>query len=273
MPAVAFVPIAAELLLPAAITEAIGAGVGGALGAVGIDAAATIAGTVTVGEAVTGAVIGAGSNALSAAITGSDIGSAALSGGIGGAVSPIVGGALGQALTPSLGDTAAGRVLTGALTKGVGREVGAIAGGSATGRDIGQTARGALPGALASGLFAGGKEYLAQQGVDPSTDIGKAVSSLGQTNLTKILAGQPLFGGTVSQATGAPYTPPPSQPMYQPAGATPVASATPSPGFGGGPGAPVFGTEQQTAPTGKWGQKSLRGTDTDQTAQLGGAVG
>lgn len=272
MPAVAFVPILAEVALGATgVTAAIGGAVTGVLGAE--VAGATILGATTVGEALTGAIIGSGTGAVTAAISGGDVGRGALAGGVSGGVAPVASGAISKTLGTTLDGDVLGRALTAGVSRGAGREIGAIAGGAATGQDIRQAAFRSAPGAIASGLIGAGTEYVAQQGVDPSTTLGRGISSLGQTGLTQALSGLPAFGGTISQTTGAPYTAPAPQATYQPAGAAPVASATPSPGFGGGPGAPVFGTEQQTSPTGVWGRKSLRGTDTDQTAQTGGAVG
>lgn len=268
MPAVAVIPALVTALLPEGFAAAIGGGLLGAVGAAEA-ASATIIGATTVGEAIGGTIIGAGTGAIQAAITGTDVGRGALGGAVSGLATPIVGGAVGRALAP-LGETAAGRVLTGAISKGVGSEVGGALGRVATGSQLEAALKGAAPGAIASGIFGG----IGAAGKELGTPVDKGVSSIGQTALTQLIGGTGAFGGgTVSQATGAPYTPPAPQAAYQPASSAPTTtSAIPSPAFGGGPGVPIFGTEQQTRPTGTWGQKTLRQTDTDQTAQTGGAV-
>ena len=106
--------------------------------------------------------------------------------------------------------------------------------------------------------------------MDTKTEAGRAISALGQAGLANILANQPLFKGATAQpslATGEATTPAPataaSQAMTQRASTTPAGSAITSLPFGGGAGVPVFGSEAQAAPTGAWGQKTLRSTDTE----------
>lgn len=261
MPAVAAIPIIIELIAPAIATT-----IGEALLPSAIASSTIIGTSTTVASVAGGAIIGAGTAAVSAAITGQDIGKAAIGGAVGGAVTPIATSTLQGVLGSTLGTTAAGRALTAGLSSGGGREIGGIASGLATGQDIGTAARGAAPSAIASGVFGAGKEAFGQAGVDTSTDAGRVISALGQAGLANILASQPAFKGAAAQpslATGAATTPAPAQAVIQRASTTPAGSAITSLPFGGGAGVPVFGSEAQAAPTGAWGQKTLRSTDTE----------
>jgi hypothetical protein len=197
--------------LVAAIGGAIGAIGSEALGAVGIDVAATSVGALAAGGALTGGAVGG----VEAAIEGKNI----LTGIAGGAAGGLVTGGLGAELGGALGGTAAGALsgalggvvnaeitggnpLTGALLGGgVGGVVGSLGGGGA-----GTAPSGAGAGDSAAGV---GASPAAAAGIGGDFTVAPIVDSSAATGGVSEFGGAPTTGagglataGPIPMATG-----------------------------------------------------------------------
>jgi hypothetical protein len=149
---------------------------------------------------------------------------------------------------------------------GIGSELGGIAGGLAGGKNIKEAAVSAAPGAISKGLVSGITDILT--GGAP-TQSDKLLGGLASTGLAYGLSSLKPFQ-TSSSATGpsaaitAGGGPLPASALITQPTSGRMGTTVMSPGYGAGPGVPIFGSEKSATPTGVWGQGTLRATDTEQ---------